>query len=143
MNHWLLLHYNLSSKPSERRVYIWRKLKRLGAILVQDAVWILPDTPRSAEHLRWLVTEIQEMNGEAFLWRSNVILEVQESALVKRFMDQVDQEYEALLKKMNQKTLDLTRLSQEYQQILGKDYFHSETGLRVRAKLLAQRGRAK
>jgi len=60
---WLLLHYRLPAQPSALRVYIWRKLKRLSAILLNDAVWVLPDTPRTAEHFQWLAAEIQEMQG--------------------------------------------------------------------------------
>src|SRR5215212_4930534 len=68
MNTWLLLHYKLPTRPSALRVYIWRKLKRLGAILLNDAVWVLPDTPRTAEHFQWLAAEIQEMQGDVNLW---------------------------------------------------------------------------
>ena len=36
---WLLLTYKLPTEPSRRRVYVWRKLKRLGAIRIFEAVW--------------------------------------------------------------------------------------------------------
>jgi len=36
MSTWLLLHYKLPTKPSALRVYTWRKLRRLGAILLHD-----------------------------------------------------------------------------------------------------------
>src|SRR5689334_18930133 len=49
MSNWLLLHYKLPTRPSVLRVYIWRKLKRLGAILLQEAIWVLPDLPRTAD----------------------------------------------------------------------------------------------
>ena len=140
MADWLLLHYNISAKPSAQRVYIWRKLKRLGAVLLQNAVWILPDTPRTAEKFQWLVTEIQDMNGDAILWRSKVVLGVQEEALVARFLEQVDDEYQQLMEKLGHKNPDLGELSRQYQQISGEDYFHSELGGQVRRKLLALRG---
>src|SRR5258706_4930635 len=140
MHSWLLLHYKLPTQPSALRVYIWRKLKRLGAILLNDAVWVLPDSPRTAEHFQWLAAEIQEMQGEVNLWRSNLVLGLQDEALIEQFKKQVDQEYKVLLKKSSLKNPDLSRLSQEYQQIVAKDYFRSETGKRVKEKLLAVRG---
>lgn len=143
MASWLLLHYNVSAKPSARRVYIWRKLKRLGAVLLQNAIWILPDTPRTAEQFQWLVTEIQEMKGDALLWRSNLVLGIQEDVLVEQFVGQVDSEYAELLKKLNRKNLDLAELSQQYQQIQGKDYFGSDLGRQVREKLMALKGETK
>ncbi len=140
MADWLLLHYNISAKPSARRVYIWRKLKRLGAVLLQNAIWILPDTPRTAEQFQWLVTEIQEMKGDALLWRSNLVLGIQEDILVKQFVEQADGEYAELLKKLNRKNPDLAELSRQYQHIQGKDYFGSNVGQQVRERLMALKG---
>ncbi len=140
MNTWLLLHYKLPSKPSALRVYAWRKLKRLGAILLNDAVWVLPDTPKTAEQFQWLAAEIQEMRGDVNLWRSNLVLGLSEEALIDEFKKVVDQEYKELLKKLSRKNRDLSKLSQEYQQIAGKDYFRSEAGRQVREKLLGLRG---
>src|SRR5215213_12001994 len=45
---WLLLIYTVPREPSANRVSIWRKLRRLGAILLHDAVWVLPRSPRTA-----------------------------------------------------------------------------------------------
>ena len=140
MNTWLLLHYKLPSKPSALRVYVWRKLKRLGAILLHDAVWVLPDTPRTAEHFRWLAAEIQEMKGEVNLWRSTLIFGASDDSLAEQFQKQVDQEYKTLLKKLEHKNRDLPKLSQEYQQISGKDYFQSALGRQIKEKLLTLRG---
>lgn len=140
MINWLLLHYKLPAQPSARRVYVWRKLKRLGAILLNESVWILPDTPRTAEQFQWLAAEIQEMEGEAYLWQSSLILGVQENVLMEKFVEQVEQEYVDLLKKINGKKPNLPELSRKYQQIVGEDYFHSDMGKEVREKLLALRG---
>lgn len=140
MNIWLLLHYKLPAQPSALRVYIWRKLKRLGAILLNDAVWVLPDTPRTAEHFQWLAAEIQEMQGDANLWRSNLLLGIKEEALIQQFKEQVDLEYKGLLKSLVKKNPDVSKLSQAYQQIVEKDYFHSKLGREVREKLLTMRG---
>ncbi len=140
MQNWLLLHYRLPAHPTALRVYTWRKLKRLGAVLLQNAVWILPDTPRTAEHLQWLAAEIQERRGEVLLWRSNLILGLPEEALLRIFLEQVDQEYAGLLQQMKRKHPDFAGLSRRYQQIQGKDYFGSKPGRQVREKLIALRG---
>ena len=68
MAQWLLFHYKISPDPSAARVYIWRKLKRLGAVHYQDAVWVLPKSPHTLEQFQWLAAEIDEMGGEATLW---------------------------------------------------------------------------
>lgn len=70
MNQWLLLVYKVPNEPSARRVYVWRKLKRLAALLLHDTVWILPATAYTREQFQWLAAEILEMEGgEAHLER--------------------------------------------------------------------------
>lgn len=143
MTNWLLLHYKLPSKPSALRVYIWRKLQRLGALLLNDVVWILPETPRTLEHFQWLVAEIQERQGEVYLWKSSLVLGHSDEELVTKFQKQVEQEHKKLLQKLNKRNLDTSALSLEYQQITARDYFQSDLGRQVREKLLALRGKSK
>ena len=140
MSNWLLLHYKLPNKPSALRVYVWRKLKRLGAILLQDAVWILPDSARTAEQVQWLTAEIQEMRGEAYSWRANSILVQGDESLTQQFNEQVDAVYADLLKRLEKPRADLQEISRQYQQTAAQDFFHSELGSLVREKLTSKRG---
>lgn len=140
MTNWLLLHYKLPSKPSALRVYIWRKLKRLGAILLHDAVWILPDQLRTAEQVQWLTAEIQEMGGEAYSWKANTILGQTDESITQQFNEQVDKVYSELLKNLEKSRADLQEISAQYQQAAAQDFFHSELGVRVREKLTSKRG---
>jgi hypothetical protein len=140
MSAWLLLHYKLPNKPSALRVYIWRKLKRLGAMLLQEAVWVLPDLPRTAEQIQWLAAEIQEMGGSAFYWKATSILETQEEIIVRQFQEQVDAQYSNILKRLEKPRVDLQEIAREYQQAASQDFFQSKLGLRVREKLTSIRG---
>ncbi len=140
MRKWLLLHYKLPPEPSALRVYIWRKLKRLGAVFFQDTVWLLPFTSHTQEQFQWLAAEIVEMGGEAALWQAQPDLLVNEDSLVSKFREQVDKGYEDLLDQLELPDIDLDALSRQYQQIVLKDYFRSELGLRLRQALLARRG---
>jgi len=140
MTNWLLLHYKLPNKPSALRVYIWRKLKRSGALLLHEAVWVLPDLPRTAEQIQWLAAEIEEMGGNAFYWQASSILSAQEESIVHQFQEQVDIVYSRLLKRLEKTKPDLQEISREYQQALSQDFFHSNLGLLVREKLTAKRG---
>lgn len=140
MNFWLLLHYKLPNKPSALRVYVWRKLKRLGAILLQDAVWALPDLPRTAEQIQWLTAEIQEMGGSAYCWKASTIFGEDSICITQQFKAQVDAIYSDLLKKLEKPHADLQELSRQYQEAASKDFFHSELGALVREKLISKRG---
>jgi len=140
MTNWLLLHYKLPTKPSALRVYIWRKLKRLGAILLHEAIWVLPDQPRTAEQIQWLTAEIQEMGGEAYSWRANTIMGEDDESITEQFKEQVDAVYSELLKKIEKSKADLEEISRQYQQTVTQDFFHSKLGLQVREKLTSKRG---
>ena len=140
MTDWLLLHYKLPSKPSALRVYIWRKLKRIGAILLHEAVWVLPDQPRTAEQIQWLTAEIQEMGGNVHSWKAKSVLGEDSASLVDQFKAQVDAVYSDLLKKLERPRADLQEISRGYQQAAAQDFFHSRLGAKVREKLTSRRG---
>ena len=55
---WLLLAYKIPREPSASRVYVWRKMKQLGAVLLQDAVWVLPESARTREQFQWLAADL-------------------------------------------------------------------------------------
>jgi hypothetical protein len=138
---WLLFVYKVPNEPSARRVYVWRKLKGLGALLIQDSIWVLPMTVHTEEKLRWLAAEIHEMEGgEASLWQAQQVFTGQNKDLKQQFSEQVDSIYQDILSKLEKEDADLTALSKQYQQTKQQDYFHSELGEQVRTRLLKRRG---
>ena len=137
---WVLLVYRIPREPTSSRATIWRKLKRLGALLLHDAVWVLPATPWTREQFQWLAVEIGELEGEAYLWESRLLLNGQEDALVRQFQARVDAAYQEILDGLEQDDADLVALSRKYQQVRAQDYFHSEVGIHVRERLMSARG---
>ena len=137
---WVLLVYKVPREPSALRATIWRRLKRLGALLLHDAVWVLPATPWTREQFQWLAVEITELGGEAHLWESRLLLNGQEDTLVQQFLEKVETIYRDILAELEQEDADLVALSRKYQQTRAQDYFHSALGQEVRDQLLAARG---
>jgi len=137
---WVLLTYKIPREPTASRAYVWRKLKRLGALLMHDAVWVLPATPWTREQLQWLVVEIGELGGEAQLWESRLLLNGQADTLVNQFEARVNSAYQEILDDLEQDNADLVTLSRKYQQVRTQDYFQSELGQLVRARLMNARG---
>ena len=138
---WLLLVYSVPREPSANRVAIWRKLKRLGAILLHDAVWVLPSSDRTREQFQWLASDIGDLGGEAFVWHGSLAVDGQEEALVRQFVSQVEGQYAEILAELEGPDPDLTSLSRRYQQARAQDHFHSPLAERARAALLAAGGR--
>jgi hypothetical protein len=138
---WLLLLYKVPPEPTANRVSVWRKLKRLGAILLHDAAWVLPPSPRTLEELQWLAAEIRERGGDAMLWEGAFCLDGHDEDLIRQFLAQVEGVYTDILADLEQPDPDLVALSKRYQQARLQDHFRSPLGKRVRAALLAAGGR--
>ncbi|MEW1839130.1 Chromate resistance protein ChrB [Nonomuraea angiospora] len=61
----LLLVYRVPSTTSRARVTVWRELKRMGALYVQQVVCVLPDRPGVRERLDKIRARIGELEGES------------------------------------------------------------------------------
>jgi hypothetical protein len=135
-----MLLYRVPPKPTAGRVAVWRKLKRLGAILLHDSAWVLPATPRTLEQLQWLVGEIEELGGEAMLWKGAPCVDGHDERLAEQFKAQVDELYTEIAQALTEAEPDVAVLSRRYQLVRQQDFFHSERGERVRALLVGERG---
>lgn len=140
MKSWLLLVYRIPREPTAGRVFVWRKLKQLGAIALQDAVWALPKTPRTQEQFQWLAAEITELTGESMLWEAEQLYATDPETLRRQFMEPVETEYREILAALKKKGRDLAALSRRFQEAQARDYFTSELGQQTRDKLLAAEG---
>ena len=63
---WLLVTYRLPPEPSRHRVAVWRELRRLGAVSLQQATWALPARRDLADALAKVVALVEAAEGEAF-----------------------------------------------------------------------------
>ena len=93
---WVLLSSRLPRAPSRLRLAVWRRLRRLGAVLLHDAVWVLPAAAETREAFEWLAEEIAEQGGTAFVWEATSLDEPQNRELVHRFRAEADARYAAL-----------------------------------------------
>lgn len=110
MRKWVMLIHEVPNKPSSKRLYIWRKLKKLGAVSLQDAVFILPFTDKTFEQIQWIAAEIVEMGGKANVFISNSTSISQEEMLKERFYEIVRPNYEEILSALSEvDTSDLWR----------------------------------
>jgi DNA-binding transcriptional regulator PaaX len=140
MSSWVLLVYKVPREPTALRAGVWRKLKKLGALLLHDAVWVLPATSWTREQMQWLAVEITELGGEALLWEAQLTLNGQNEVLVQQFLAKVETSYHEILAELERGDADLVTLSRKYQQVQAQDYFQSTLGKQVRATLMKARG---
>jgi hypothetical protein len=90
---WLLCSYRLPREPSRLRLAIWRRAKRLGALLLHDAVWTLPADAKTREDFDWLAEEIEERGGSILVWEARSVPALQDAELIQRFRADADQRY--------------------------------------------------
>jgi hypothetical protein len=94
---WLLLVYRIPSEPTRLRAAVWRRLKSLGAVYLQNSAAALPASEGAERSLRRLRREILEMDGSAVLLSCSALVGGQD--VVALFQAARDSEYEEILDK--------------------------------------------
>lgn len=94
---WFLLIYRVPSEPTRLRAAVWRRLKSLGAIYLQNSAAALPASTAAERALRKLRSEILEMAGSATLLSCEVLAGEQE--IKAAFQAARDDEYEEIADK--------------------------------------------
>lgn len=96
---WLLLAYKIPPEPAARRIAVWRKLKSMGAVYLQNGVCLLPRTDDHARRLRVLENDIGASGGEAVLLATSGYDAAQEEKVIARFTADRDEAYREFLGK--------------------------------------------
>lgn len=94
---WLLLTYKVPAEPATRRVALWRRLKGMGAIYLQNGVCLLPKTDDHTRRLKMLENEVAEMGGEAVILETVALDKAQEDKVVDRFKADRNEQYREFL----------------------------------------------
>lgn len=94
---WLLLVYRIPSEPTRLRAAVWRRLKLLGAVYLQNSAAALPAGEAAERALRRLRHEIGEMQGSAVLLSCTALVGGQDVAAL--FQAARNGEYEEILDK--------------------------------------------
>lgn len=94
---WHLLIYRVPAQPSTKRVYLWRKLKGMGGLYLQQSVCVLPQREEFQHALETLKADILASNGEADLLTVTIADPDQNTKLIQRFQQQAEEEYKEFL----------------------------------------------
>jgi hypothetical protein len=92
---WLVLIYKVPMEPSRQRATVWRRLKGLGAVYLQDGVAALPDSPSADRSLRTLQHEIGGFGGVGYLMRCETI--AGHAEVLATYNRARDEEYEEII----------------------------------------------
>src|SRR5262245_38813503 len=133
---WLLLIHQLPAKPAYLRVKIWRRLQDIGAVAVKNAVHALPMSEEAQEDFEWLLREIQEGGGEAFVCEARLIDGLSDEEVRALFDRARDADYAELAKEAKSLAMSkagsdraaevrtqVARLRKRLAEIAGIDFF--------------------
>lgn len=94
---WLMLAYKVPPEPAAKRIALWRKLKGLGAVYLQNGVCLIPKTSEHVRRLKVLANDVSEMGGEAFALETAGLDKSQEERVVARFKADRDEQYKEFI----------------------------------------------
>jgi hypothetical protein len=142
---WLLLIYRVPPEPTRLRSTVWRRIKSLGAIYLQNSVAALPASPANERSLRKLRREIVDMSGTAILLAADALAgeaEVRGAFVTARneeyaeiidkcedFLRQVQKEYDEnhfTYAELEENEEDLVKLKNWFAKIVDRDVFKAD-----------------
>lgn len=93
----LLLVYRMPSKPTAGRVAVWRNLKKIGAVYVQDSACVVPDTAVLRRELAPILERLDAGGGRYHLFPLRTLPPEEEQKLVDLFVQQTSDHYKEII----------------------------------------------
>lgn len=155
-NAWLLISVSTAGAAPSLRVHVWRKLRGLGALYVQQSVCLLPDVPEVTRQVRRLMDRVRGEGGSGRLLRIRLVEAAERDQIIAEFRAARDGEYEEVLERLpdffaelemetargratyaevEENEADLTRFRGWMTKIAARDYFGAAKGESARAAL--------
>jgi hypothetical protein len=154
-----VLFHQIPPNPAYVRVKIGRRLARVGAVGLKNAVYVLPRSDGALEDLHWVVREIVESGGDATLCEARFVEGLTDDEVERRFQEARDEDYAKLgreirdLLKTTPKRVgaeddgrkkleaDLARFERRFDEIVAIDFFHATGSQALQGLLRALRDR--
>ena len=92
-----LLIYQVPSQPSAARVSVWRELKRMGALYLQQSVCIFPTRPELKAPLHNVAQRVTALGGSYHLLPLRALPHEEEAKIVEGFLAQSNQQYDEII----------------------------------------------
>lgn len=118
---WLVLAYQLPARPPHLRVRIWRRLQQVGAVLVRNSIYVLPNTGEAREDLEWIRAEIVAHRGQASLLEASALDGATDTDVTAQLRADRDAEYRAFIKQAS-RTRGVRKLKEQLAAIVKRDY---------------------
>ncbi len=94
---YILLIYQVPSQPSGVRVGVWRELKKMGALYLQQSVCVLPERETLRAALKKITERISEQGGSYHLLPLHSLPEEEDSKISDGFIAQSNLQYDEII----------------------------------------------
>lgn len=153
---WLLVTISTAGAPAATRVAVWRRLKSLGAVYLQQSTALLPATPATRRSMSSLADRVIHDGGTARVLRIVMRDPHGEAQLIQQQRADRDGEYAEVLERfpaffaeldqeaargrttyeeLEESEADLARFAAWLGKIAARDYFDAQMGQRARQEL--------
>jgi ChrB-like protein len=151
---WLVVSVSTAGAAASLRVQVWRKLRSLGALYLQQSVCLLPATADVARDVRRLASRVRQGGGTARVLPMAFTDPAAEQAVITELNATRDAEYAEILERLpelhrelaheqargratyaevEESEADLHRFQAWLAKIEARDYFHAAGGDAARA----------
>ncbi len=155
---WLLLTYKVPPEPAAKRVALWRRLKGMGAVYLQNGVCLLPKTDDHVRGLKMVENGVHEMAGESVILETVALDRFQEEKVIARFKSDRDEAYREFIDKcgdfeaeiakeraadhftyaeLEENDVDLKKLQGWFEKIRKLDFYGATLGAEAEERLRA------
>jgi hypothetical protein len=154
---WRILTYRLTAEQSKHRVGVWRELRRVGAVALQQATWAIPPGDGFDEGVARAMTLVERGGGRPLLFdvvpseTSAAVLEelftAEREAEWVEFVSECDKAEAELHREIEKQKFTLAELEEEEQnldrlrrwsrELRAKDLFGAPSGATAELRLKA------
>lgn len=146
MRTWLAVTYRAPAEPSRVRVYLWRKLKELGAVYLQQGTALLPLQEVLLARVQALRDDVGKDGGEVVTGTLVFTDEAEDGRVIATFQAQSDADYAEIVEQcdrlvaeledetgrekftyaeIEENETELTRIHRWMEQITARDWFNA------------------
>ncbi|MEC5181542.1 Chromate resistance protein ChrB [Arthrobacter sp. CG_A4] len=154
---WLLVTVSTAGAPAALRVTVWRKLKELGALYLQQSACLLPQLPATSRAISQLSTRIMRDGGTVRVLTMAFSDPAQEQDIIRELQTARKDEYAEVLERfpsffaelgmetargrttfeeVEESEADLARFRSWISKIRARDYFQAPLGDQARTELI-------
>jgi hypothetical protein len=145
---WRVLIYRVPTEPASKRVAVWRDLKRLGALYLQQCACIFPAIPALNREVDDIAAKIPALGGETFLLEVPRLQPDDEARIIQSFRVQRTNEYAEIIEECETKFVkeiefehfrqnytfeeaeeieqDLEKIRRWFERVLERDWFKAD-----------------